>query len=154
MVNHILHRDPNAKTWLEIGSFNGESATLLLGFPQLVHITLVEQSQEKCKYLEAKFSKPIAAHRLTVINATSQQFVKAVPNCYAVDVVYIDADHSYESVSSDIRALAPLCVGTFVCGHDYHTGFPGVVRAVDEFRAFKQTNLRTFSDSSWCVRLR
>lgn len=49
--------------------------------------------------------------------------------------VYIDADHSYESVMADLRAWWPvLPANGILAGHDYcPEAREGVVRAVDEF---------------------
>lgn len=46
------------------------------------------------------------------------------------DIVYIDAEHDYESVKADILAWLPKAKSV-IAGHDYHT-FPGVKRAVEE----------------------
>ncbi|MBW3538758.1 MAG: class I SAM-dependent methyltransferase [Planctomycetes bacterium] len=49
-----------------------------------------------------------------------------------LDVLFIDADHSYVGCSADIRAWRPhVRKGGLICGHDYGT-FPGVTAAVDE----------------------
>lgn len=49
------------------------------------------------------------------------------------DMVYIDGDHTYESVWQDIEAWAPkVRAGGILCGHDFMT-FGGVMRAVLEF---------------------
>lgn len=49
------------------------------------------------------------------------------------DVVFIDADHTYESTRADILHWAPLVKrGGLLAGDDYAPEFPGVVRAVDE----------------------
>lgn len=51
----------------------------------------------------------------------------------AVDMIWIDGDHAYEAVASDIRYFAPLVRdGGLICGHDYSTWHPDVVRAVDD----------------------
>ncbi len=56
---------------------------------------------------------------------------KNIPNEY-FDFVYIDADHSYESVKSDIIAWFPkVKKGGFLAGHDWAMG--DVKRAVNEF---------------------
>lgn len=51
----------------------------------------------------------------------------------SLDFVFIDADHSYESVKEDIEHWEPkVRKGGWVGGHDYNRQWPGVVRAVDE----------------------
>lgn len=49
------------------------------------------------------------------------------------ELLFIDADHRYESVLADIKAWERFVrVGGIVAGHDYEEGWPGVVRAVNE----------------------
>jgi hypothetical protein len=64
-----------------------------------------------------------------------------------VDMVFIDADHSYESVKADIEAWMPVAK-KYICGHDYKPDWPGVVRAVNE----KFPNVKVV-DSVWLVEL-
>ena len=62
------------------------------------------------------------------------------------DVIYIDADHSYESVKNEIRLYEPKCKW-IIGGHDYGVDeHPGVTDAVNE--AFGKPTI-TFTDSSW-----
>ena len=50
----------------------------------------------------------------------------------SIDLVFVDADHSYEAVRKDLAAWLPkVAVHGVLCGHDYTTR-PGVRRAVDE----------------------
>ncbi len=47
--------------------------------------------------------------------------------------VYVDGDHSYEGAKADILAWWPkIRPGGYMCGHDYVSNMPGVVRAVTE----------------------
>lgn len=66
------------------------------------------------------------------------------------DMVYIDADHTYESVKADILAWLPkVKVGKgILCGHDY-IGYRGVYDAVNELLG----KPKVFFDSSWVVRV-
>jgi hypothetical protein len=52
---------------------------------------------------------------------------------FSLDLVFIDAIHSYERVKQDIRAWYPIVKrGGIICGDDYFSHHPGVKRAVDE----------------------
>lgn len=49
------------------------------------------------------------------------------------DMVFIDANHSYEEVLNDITGWLPKVKrGGIICGHDYDKGHSGVMRAVVE----------------------
>jgi hypothetical protein len=69
--------------------------------------------------------------RVTILRCTSQ---KAASWLGLFDMVYIDAEHSYEAVKKDIKLWLPhVKPGGFISGHDYgHKRFPGVKQAVDE----------------------
>ncbi len=49
------------------------------------------------------------------------------------DSIFIDGDHSYDSVKADIEAWSPkLKPDGILCGHDYQDAFPGVISAVNQ----------------------
>lgn len=51
-----------------------------------------------------------------------------------LDFVFIDADHSYESVKQDVKLwYTKVRSGGVIAGDDYATRWPGVPQAVDEF---------------------
>lgn len=73
------------------------------------------------------------------------------------DFVFIDADHSYEGCSSDIKAwMFTVKPGGWLCGHDYaletHPKF-GVKRAVDEAAAKLNLNLELGANYTWFMKL-
>ena len=65
----------------------------------------------------------------------------------SVNLVYIDGDHSYESVKRDIKLYLPkIRHRGVIAGHDYHEKWPGVMKAVDEQLGKPD---KIFMDSSW-----
>lgn len=49
------------------------------------------------------------------------------------DLVFIDAEHKYESLKNDIKSWLPkLKINGILMGHDYSSLYPGVVNAVNE----------------------
>lgn len=77
---------------------------------------------------------------VSIIKSKSSEFLSNIEDGY-LDMVYIDGDHEYESVVSDLNLSYPkVKKGGFICGHDYVSPrFEGVVRAVNEF--CKEKNL-------------
>jgi predicted O-methyltransferase YrrM len=56
----------------------------------------------------------------------------------SLDMVFIDADHSYEAVKDDVLAWLPMVRrGGYIGGHDYNYPGTGVRKAVDEFEDSK-----------------
>lgn len=145
LVHAVVGALGNGIHWVELGGFLGESATLVLGFPQVTRLDVIESSQTHADALRRRFS---GVPYCNVMHARSVDAADAYGPC-SVDVVYIDADHSYDAVSADIDAWLPkIRHGGYICGHDYHDGFPGVRKAVDE----RLTVDAVFSDSSWIGR--
>ncbi len=59
----------------------------------------------------------------------------------SLDFVFIDADHSYKSVTKDINAWrGKVMSGGMICGHDYSQDYPGLMLAVTE--AFESWSVR------------
>lgn len=79
-----------------------------------------------------------------------------VPNGnFDFDLVYLDGDHSYETVRAELETYLPLLrQGTWIGGHDYtDTPAPGdgVKAAVDLLLGVPHCR---FSDGSWLVKWR
>ena len=65
----------------------------------------------------------------------------------SVDLVFIDANHSYESVKNDIVLWLPKVKRGVLSGHDYSIGFFGVIQAVNE--KLGTDNIVVKSDATW-----
>lgn len=150
---HTILADAGMTTfrWVEVGSYFGESATMILGFPNLTKLTCVEQSAVHVAILREKFAGDIEAGRCEVIHAASLTVAAATPPG-SIDIVYIDADHKYDSVKADIQAWLPaIRKGGYISGHDYCAPWPGVMQAVDEAIGGPE---RLFRDGSWAKEIR
>ncbi len=70
--------------------------------------------------------------QLCVVRMSSLEAAKLFPKKY-FDLVFLDADHTYEALMNDIKAWLPLVKdGGLLTGHDYGGKKVGVKQAVDE----------------------
>lgn len=144
LVNHVTARLGYGLHWVEVGGYYGESATLVAGFPQVERLDVIESNDTHVQALQKRFAK---CNRVTIQHARSMEAAAAYKP-RSLNVVYIDATHSKEAVAADIEAWFPkIRIGGFICGHDYHAGFPGVMEAVGD----RFVGVQTFCDSSWMV---
>ena len=99
----------------------------------------------------------VAIHRLF-----SEDAVLLFGNC-SFDWVYLDADHTLESVRRDIHLWWPkVKIGGFLCGHDYieerwekSYSYIQVKEAVDQFCVESGLELYVLTDEkygSWTIR--
>lgn len=81
-----------------------------------------------------------------VFSMTTDEASIKIPNTQKFDLVFIDADHSYEAVTRDINNWIPKCRG-IIAGHDYER--EGTSRAVDAiFPNVKHQGLVWWNDFS------
>mmetsp|Transcript_83113 Transcript_83113/g.258110 ORF Transcript_83113/g.258110 Transcript_83113/m.258110 type:complete len:415 (+) Transcript_83113:256-1500(+) len=71
----------------------------------------------------------------------------------SLDLVFIDGDHRFESVTLDIQAWWP-CVraGGVIAGHDFSVTFPGVVEAAVKFALSVGLRLRLAPEIWWVTK--
>lgn len=129
------------KSVVEIGSYFGRSSHALLAGCRGI-VTCVDpwqplewedgdsewKAEERYKHFltnTAQFPNR-AVLRMSSIDAA------AMVGDRSVDMVFIDGDHSRQSVAEDIDAWLPKAL-RMICGHDYDfIGWPGVKAVVDE----------------------
>jgi predicted O-methyltransferase YrrM len=72
---------------------------------------------------------------------------------YSLDFVFIDADHTYESVLKDIYAwYTKVRTGGILSGHDY-SSWSGVKMAVDKFTKENDYKLQKFKGDVWFIEI-
>jgi len=133
---------------VEIGSLYGESTNIFLSFPHIKKLTCVDL------IIQPRFTKRLGGwiedkrvHPLQMGSTTASDLFEDS----SLDFVYIDADHSYAAVKSDLEAWYPkLKTNGILSGHDYCRPFKDdVVKAVDEFFELHNMQLKQYPDSSW-----
>ena len=138
---------PTGGHFVEVGSWLGRSSAYMVveiirsgksikfdcvdpwddGGPQLL-------GQAKNRDLYRDFLKNIGEYRdkLTPIRATSIAAAETYVD-KSLDLVFIDAVHTYENVREDILKWRPkVKIGGILAGHDFTIHFPGVKKAVEE----------------------
>lgn len=155
---------PDGSSFVEVGVFKGRSLLYLAEALErrgkllctITGIDLFTASWDTG--YGAEFDRHVAAsgkavcEMVTKLVGTSAQWA---PHVVHPDLVFIDADHNYESVRDDIAAWMPhITPTTIMCGHDYdghlYGSFPGVTRAVNE--AFAGRKIEQPSGTVWMVR--
>lgn len=136
----------------ELGSFVGKTAKAILKSKSVEKLYCVDvwMYRPKKRYAEAysgdnwviddeaiiykefhrRLKPEIESGRVIPTATTTKQFAKVFR---AFDLVFIDAEHNYESVKFDIANYLPkLSLNGIICGHDFSNEHPGVVQAVKE----------------------
>ena len=116
-------------------------------------------SQEKLDSLCDYFKRQMTRFpSIRLYRQYSDEAAKNFPDEY-FDLIYIDADHSYEGCKKDLEAWWPKVIkGKFFIGDDYseqHAPVPGVkfevIRAVDEFAEKNNLTVYKISENGWAI---
>ena len=146
LYSFFVSKVPSGGTIVEVGSWKGMSAAYLaveiINSGKQISLFCVdtwEGSGEHQEDLHVKngtlfdlfarniesVSHVVSPMRMDSITASKHFADKSI------DVVFMDADHSFESVSKDIASWLPKVKdGGYIGGHDYHADWPGVIQAV------------------------
>jgi hypothetical protein len=151
-----MKRRSEIKSFVEVGCFSGESALVFCKNLPDATVYCVDpwakgyheqdaSSHQDMDLVEKAFDERTrSCSNIRKMKGISEDF-SSLPELSFVDVVYIDACHTYESAKKDILFWLPRCK-IAICGHDYSTCWPGVRQAVDEI--FGKPD-GTYCDGSW-----
>jgi len=121
-----LIKENNYTTMAEVGVRDGRTTFYLLDKCPELTIYAIDLS---IKGFMSKEAIDKYRNRLKPIQGISYNVYDEIPN---VDLIFIDADHSYEGVSRDIQVYKnKLNKGGLLTGHDID--YPGVNKAVKQF---------------------
>jgi predicted O-methyltransferase YrrM len=147
---HVLEILARAHDWshvVELGTREGWTARHLLSALPEIRVTSVDLFQDNDPgYLAAERALSKYRGRATLTRQDSAEAASTING--KVDCVFIDADHSVDACTRDIKAWAPMIrKGGWLMGHDWH--FPTVRLAVQNCKL----DPTIFPDNVWGVRL-
>ena len=152
------------KTFVEVGVYLGENAAHVIDNLRIDKTWLIDTWGENGFfvsemrtledgnriYIEVQelFAPEIAENKVEILRMDNREAANILPN--DLDLVYIDANHTYKEVKKDIEAWYPkVRAGGILSGDDYHY-YDGVVKAVDEFVREHQISLQVgASKTQW-----
>lgn len=161
---------PSDLIMAEIGCYAGESSKLFLSSNKINTLYAIDiwrdslgiyseiDKTHSFEMVEKVFDENMASIPNKKVIKLKMDLKSALPHLPALDFVYIDANHDYDFVKSDIlNSLKVLKSNGIIGGHDYNDGTIGlgdstlgVIQAVNEI--FIKPDV-VFSDSSWMVKL-
>lgn len=139
---------PHIVRIVEVGSWVGRTALVMAAVHPRIHVHCIDTwlgtpdditsrwaRQIGQRQIFEKFCRNVGPElllsRIFPHVGTSELWASVWP--WQADLVFIDADHTYEGCRDDIRLWTPhVRPGGILCGHDYGDQFPGVKKAVDE----------------------
>jgi hypothetical protein len=141
----------------EIGVFAGAMSYCFVRLAPQLHLIMVDNwsqhsladgtSAEQAYQLTLERTS-VAASRTVILKMPSLEAAHHV-RLHSLDFAFIDADHSYEAVQSDIKAWRDkIKPSGWLCGHDYGK-LDGVTLAVDEYASGQKLELGF--DHTWFI---
>lgn len=125
-LKHLIEAN-NFSTMVEVGIDTGKSTFYLLD--NIPNLTIFAIDTDISKFYNNKIKEKYK-DRLVPMQGLSYEVADNIPD-KSVDIVFIDADHSYDSVKKDIIKFTPkLKSKGLLTGHDID--YPGVNKAVNE----------------------
>jgi len=150
----------------EIGVFEGEMSRRLL-YRINLHLLMVDPwgnaggyddpmgqlTHEEWENVWSKAHANVAwaADRVRMFHGTSQAAADHFGDRF--DLVFIDADHSYDGALRDIRLWWPkIAVDGWLSGHDYRADQGGVIEAVNDFASSEGVDIALGDNMTWFIR--
>lgn len=118
---------------------------------------LHDRARAERHYQEARKVERIGRGRSKIWRGDSTLIAKSFA-AGSVDLVFLDADHSFEGVTKDLAAWLPaIKPGGFIGGHDYRNPDPrfrfGVTEAVDQWSASRSIEIEVGRNFTWFARV-
>jgi len=136
---------------VEIGVFEGVNSLSILQELPMKRLFLIDPYIDTAHCIFIMKERVSRFPQAVLIRKMSKDAVGDIRE--KVDFVYIDGDHSYDTVKSDIRLYFDITKQNgIIGGHDYVGVNEGVKRAVDEFVSDRQLELHTGGPDWWVIK--
>jgi hypothetical protein len=143
---------PEKSHIVEVGCAEGYFSSDILKWPNVSKLYMVDnwatipnqfgdgasdQGWHDKNYSAAMMRVNFAIEKVKVLRGISWDMAKNVED-ESIDLLYLDACHTYQCVLNDLQAWAPkVKKGGFIAGHDYLNASYGVFQAVQTFTSGK-----------------
>ena len=139
MIHQFQDQHGHTPSVLEVGSWAGRSAIIMARAG--ARVTCVDtwegsKNDSGTQSYNGSRGRPLDVFRRNTAGLDIKAHVGKSPEAakdfadHILDIVYIDAEHDYDSVMADIKAWMPKAKHA-IAGHDYHV-FEGVRKAVKD----------------------
>lgn len=168
LYSFIVEQSPNDAKFVEVGSWLGKSSSYMA-------VEIANSKKDISFYCVDTWqgSEEHSSNDLIVKNELYNSFLKnilPVQNYInpirlssreasekfeneSLDFIFIDAGHSYEDVSEDLKCWFPkLKKGGYFAGHDYSPAWPGVIKAVNEWALQNNFIISLVEESCWLMK--
>lgn len=159
--NDMVKRIPEFGKFIEVGVYEGKSFShfIVEAVNMQKPIDCIAVDAFPWEGLEEKFisnMRPLKNYYRYVKGDSSE--TSAMFNQHSIDLVFIDANHTYEFVKRDIEAWTPkIKKGGILAGHDYgndgYRPYQGVYDAVNELFPGIVDEQYMISDDVWMIQL-
>jgi len=148
-LQKLIEDLPSDLIMAEIGCFKGESTQMFLDSGKVKKLFAIDTWRtprfvKAEQFFNNRFKSRIGTD-LVKLKMTMGSAIEYLPK---LDLIYIDGDHTYEWVKSDIiYSLKMIKPNGIIAGHDYvNRGNVGVIPAVNEMLGQPD---KIYEDSSW-----
>jgi predicted O-methyltransferase YrrM len=139
-LGELVRRAPAGRPIIEIGTLFGTSTRALALFkPRDTPLITVDSFRwnphglsraQHAQITRSVLQDALENHQVELVQMDKRDFYGSYQGT-APGLVFLDANHSYESTKEDIL-WAQRVGSAIICGHDHSARFPGVIRAVEE----------------------
>lgn len=101
--------------------------------PHSERLKLYEQFGQNLMDSPTALAGRLQAWKIDHAVVTCDVIRKTFGDDFRADFIFVDGHHEYPQVLHDLLVWLPFLTDSgLICGHDYITGFPGVIKAVTE----------------------